>query len=142
MARILGGDVSFVVLLCLVGLWGCGGSDAVDPYIAMDGVLQGWPDAWGQDAAFPDGVTIACEQDEDCGPYYCDGNTGTCQECLITSQCPTGHECEKNHCELKEDGCTKDADCGADLFCDTGLGKCVFCLTVEDCDPGHYCLDG
>ena len=136
-------SVTFVAifLLCSATAWRCGGSDAADPFISLDGVLHGWPDTWSQDAAFPDEVKIACESDDNCGPYYCD-QAGICQECLITSHCPSGYKCDKNQCVMKEDGCIKDLDCAAGLICDKEKGECVFCLETTHCESGQYCLDG
>jgi len=85
------------------------------------------------------GTCVECLASSDCGTQKCDTMTHTCVDCLVNIDCPmsapncsTGHTCGQM--------CTKSTDCPVDQpACQTSTHSCVECLVNMDCGTGGVC---
>ncbi len=75
-----------------------------------------------------------CDIDDDCTneyePFCIDD---ICVECLNSSHCVSGYECENNHCISK--GCINNSDCTGGQICSSG--SCID-PDVTDCQQANY----
>jgi Cys-rich repeat protein len=93
----------------------------------------------------PNNRCVECKSDTDCTGQttnsHCDLQpnaaglpTGTCEECVETSHCPTGQICVNNNCEPT---CATDADCTAsganNPYCHPATRICGECGTDAHC---------
>ena len=105
----------------------------------------------------PNNRCVDCLSDTDCADETTDKRcdlrpnttglpTGSCEECIETSHCPTGEVCVNENCEPT---CTSDANCSADgggnsPYCHPTTRICVRCTADTQCPANnpHCTPDG
>jgi hypothetical protein len=100
-------------------------------------------------------VCRGCFNDEECGEYKCNENTGRCEGCFAyEGRCGPGKGCVNNVCVQ---GCALNDDCRVGEFCfriapdrpgscepcGEGNPNCLPCFFDQDCRPyGGWCIRG
>ncbi len=89
----------------------------------------------------------ACKTDEHCTAKV-NGNDKDeycvqeqCQECIETSHCADGYECNGGRCDAKPE-CTADDQCAENQLCESEKCVDVDCTTDDDCGAGEKCDSG
>lgn len=151
MARL---GLGVAVVVALVALQGCGGSDSNG--LGFGG-SAGAAGSGGSSGSGGNGGTAglggssgsggsggqSCSGDDDCSGQVCDPATSTCVECLQPSDCDQGEQCIDKRC-VAPSNCTNSLDCvsapGGRNICDPITQLCVQCVAPEDCPENNDCL--